>query len=62
MESTLIDLNQIFSMKPSVYEIFLSVKFMIKKTAENCRNIYDVEKRIVSKLTNIRIPNFDRQI
>ena len=58
----LIDLNEIFSMKPSEFEISNSVKSIDKKTVENWRNFNDDEKRIVSKLYEISIPNFDRII
>ena len=46
----LIDLNQIFLMKPSEFEISLSVKSYEKKIAENSRNGCVAEKRIASKL------------
>ena len=32
---------------------------MTKKTAENDRNCYDAEKRIVSQLSKISTPNFE---
>ena len=46
----LIDLNQIFPMKPLGFQNVLSVKSYDKKTPENFRNSYVAEKRIVSKL------------
>ena len=54
---TLIDLNQIFPMKTSEFEISLSAENYVKKN-ENSRNFYDTEKRIVSTLPNISIPKF----
>ena len=47
---TLIDLNQTYPIEPSEFEISLSAKSHDRNTAENCQNIYDAEKRIVSKL------------
>ena len=52
-------MNQVIPMKPSELPIFLSAKSYDKKTAESCRNCYDVQKRIVPKLPKIPIPNFD---
>ena len=49
-------------MKKSVFEIPISDESYNKKTAENCRKFYDAEKRIVSKLSKISIPNFDSRI
>ena len=47
-------------MKPSEFKIFISVEsYNEKKYAKNYRNYYVVEKRIVSKLSKISIPNFD---
>ena len=46
-------------MKPSEFEILISVENYDEKTAENYRNCYAVEKRIVSVLSKIFIPNFD---
>ena len=46
----LIDLNQNFPMKPSEFEISLSVESYEKKPDKNCRNGNVVEKRIISKL------------
>ena len=57
---TLIDLNWIFPMKPSEFEISISVKiYNKKKTTKNFRNNYDVEKRIVTKLAQIVKLNHD---
>ena len=50
MRGILIDLNKIFLMEPSELQISISVEGYDKKTAENYRNCYVVEKRIVSKL------------
>ena len=47
----LIDLNKIFPMKPSKFKISIPVK-----SYQNC---YVAEKRIVSKLSKISIPNFN---
>ena len=47
-----------FPMKPSVLKIFISVESYHEKTAENYRNYYVAEKRIVTKLSKISIPNF----
>ena len=44
------DLNQMFPMKTSLFLISLSVESYDKKTAENFRNSYVTEKRIVFKL------------
>ena len=41
----LIDLKHVFAMKPSEFDIFLSVDSYDKETAENCRNFYDAEKQ-----------------
>ena len=49
-----IDLNEISLMEP--------VKSYDIRTADNCRNIYDAEKRIIFKLSKISIPNFDSTI
>ena len=40
-----IELNQIFPMKPSEFEISLSVESYAKKTDENCWNGYVAEKK-----------------
>ena len=53
----LIDLHQIFSMKPSELKIFISVENFDDKTAEYYRNCYVAKNRIVSKLLKISIPN-----
>ena len=44
-------------MKPSEFNIFISVESFDEKTTENDRNCYDTEKHIVSKLSKISIPN-----
>ena len=46
-------------MKPSEFEISRSVESYNKKKAEDC---YDTEKRLVSKLSKISIPNLIAQI
>ena len=46
-------------MKPSEFKKFISVKSYDEKTAENYRNDGVAEKRIVSKLSEILIPNFN---
>ena len=56
----LIDLNQIFPMKPSKFEIFFSVESYDTKTAETCRNCYGAEERIVSKLSKVSMPSLNR--
>ena len=45
----LIDLDEIFPMKPSKFEISHPVESIDKKTAENVRNFNDAEKHMVSK-------------
>ena len=45
-------------MKPSEFEISLSVEIYEDETAENNRNCYDAEKRMVAKLSHILILNF----
>ena len=62
MGLTLIDLNEIFPMKPSESKISLSVDSYDKKTAENFRNFYDAEKPIISKLSMISISNNNSRI
>ena len=52
----LIDLNKIFTMRPSEFKISVSVESIDEKTAENYLN-YVAEKRIVSKLSKISITN-----
>ena len=52
----MLDLNQIFPMKPSAFEINISVESFDKK---NCRHLYDTEKRIVLKQSEKSIANFD---
>ena len=49
-------------MKPSEFDIFLSVESYDETTAENCRNCYATEKRIVSKLLRYRFQIFKAQI
>ena len=46
-------------MKPSEFKISILVESYGEKTAKNYRNGYIAEKRIVSKLSEISIPNFD---
>ena len=46
-------------MKPSESKICISVESYDEKTAENYRNYYIAEKRIVSKLSKILIPYID---
>ena len=46
-------------MKVSEFKISISVESYNDKTAENYRNCYVAEKRIVSKLSKISIPDFD---
>ena len=60
--SILIDMIQIFPIKLSESEISFSVERDDKKTAENYRNCYVAEKRIVTKLSKISISNLDRTI
>ena len=43
-------------MKPTEFKISIEDESYDEKTAENC---YVAEKRIVSKLSEISIPNFD---
>ena len=57
---TLIDLTRIFLIEPSWFEISFSVISYDRNTAESCHNIYNTEERIVSKLSKILIPHFDR--
>ena len=45
--------------KPSEFKTSISVESYNEKTTENYRNGYVVEKRIVSKLSEISIPNFN---
>ena len=49
-------------MKSSEFKISHSVESYHKKIVENCRNIYDAEKHIASKLSMISIPNFSNTI
>ena len=44
-----------FPMEPSDFKIFVSVESYDEKPAENYRNCYVVEKRIISKLSKISI-------
>ena len=46
-------------MKPSEFKISISVETYDEKTAENYRNGYGAEKRIVSKLSKIAIQNLN---
>ena len=46
-------------MKLSEFKISISGKCYNETTAENYPNSYVAEKRIVSKLEKISIPNFD---
>ena len=46
-------------MKPSEFKNFISVERYDAKTAENYRNYYVTEKRIIFKLLKISILNFD---
>ena len=46
-------------MKPSEFKIFLLVDRYDEKIAENCRNCYVIEKRTISKLSKILIPNIN---
>ena len=46
-----IDMTQFLPMKPSEFNISISVEIYDGKTARNDRNCYFAEKRIVSKLT-----------
>ena len=55
-------MNEIFLMKPSKSKISHSVKSYDEKTSKNCRNFYDTEKRIISKLSKISIRNFNSTI
>ena len=48
IEYILIDLHNIFPMKPFEFKISLSVKIYYEKTAKNYRNYYVAEKRTVS--------------
>ena len=49
-------------MKLSEFEIIsFSVESYDEKTAENYQNCYVAEKNIVSKLSEISIPNVDRK-
>ena len=54
--------TEVFPMKPSEFKISLSVETYDKKTTGSCLNFYDVEKRIISELSKISIPNFDSSI
>ena len=62
MGMTLIDLNEIFPMKPSEFKIFLSGESYDKKTAENCLNFHDTDKHIISKQSKISISVFYSKI
>ena len=43
----------------SEFKMSISVESYDEKTTENDRNCYVAEKRIVSKISKISIPNFD---
>ena len=45
-------------MKPSQVKISISIESYDEIAAENYRNYYVAEKRIVSKLSKISIPHF----
>ena len=49
-------------MKSSELKISISVESYDEKTAENYRDCYVAEKRIVSKLSKISMPNLIVQI
>ena len=55
----LIGVDQIFPMKPSEFNFFISVESYDEETVESDRNCYVAEKRIVSKVLKTLIPNFD---
>ena len=55
-------MTQIFSMKPSEFEISLSVETYDENTAESFQNFYDAEKRIVSTLSELSIPNLNSTV
>ena len=59
IEYILVDLKEIFPVKPSEFKVLISVERYDEKTAENYRNCYVAEKRIVFKLLKISIPNFN---
>ena len=48
-------------MKPSELKITISVKSYDEKTADKYRNGYVAEKRTISKLWKISIPNWRRE-
>ena len=52
-------MNTIFPIKPSEYKILISIESYDEKAAENYRNCYVAEKRIVPKLSKTSIPKFD---
>ena len=54
----MLDLNKIFLIQSSKFKITISVESYDVKTAENYRNYYVAEKRIVSKLSKTSIQNF----
>ena len=47
-------------MQPSEFKISNSIENYTEKTAENDRKRYVAEKRIVSKLSKLSIPNFNK--
>ena len=53
-------MNQILQMKPSGSKISLLLESYYENTSENYRDCYVAEKRIVSKLSNVSIPNFNK--
>ena len=59
---SLIDLHEIFLMKPSEYEISHSVKSSDETTSENYLNFYDSEKHMIFKLSKISNTNFESKI
>ena len=56
----MIILTWFFPIKPTQFKISISVKSYDEKIAENYGNCYVAEKRIVSELSKISIPNLDR--
>ena len=49
-------------LKASKFQISISVESCDEKTAENYRNCYVADMRIVSKISKISIPNLIEQI
>ena len=54
----MIDLSEIFLIKPSEFYFFYLIITYAKKYVENCRNFYDSKKRIISKISKIYISHF----